>query len=122
MANKQSNSQNHQELQAMSQGINRLSNIVEQMLILGRTQPEQWQRQFSEQSLLAITQQVVSEQYDKIDGKNQTISLEGDDFVINGDEFTLTTLIANLLSNAIKYTPNNGQITVSYTHLRAHET
>ncbi|GAA67967.1 ATP-binding protein [Pseudoalteromonas sp. BSi20429] len=112
LASKQSNSQNHQELQAMSQGINRLSNIVEQMLILGRTQPEQWQRQFSEQSLLTITQQVVSEQYDKIDEKNQTISLEGDDFVINGDEFTLTTLIANLLSNAIKYTPNNGQIII----------
>ncbi|MBH0033086.1 sensor histidine kinase N-terminal domain-containing protein [Pseudoalteromonas sp. NZS71_1] len=112
LASKQSNSQNHQELQAMSQGINRLSNIVEQMLILGRTQPEQWQRQFSEQSLLAITQQAVSEQYDKIDEKNQTISLEGDDFVINGDEFTLTTLIANLLSNAIKYTPNNGQIII----------
>jgi len=112
LASKQSNSQNHQELQAMSQGINRLNNIVEQMLILGRTQPEQWQRQFSEQSLLTITQQVVSEQYDKIDEKNQTISLEGDDFVINGDEFTLTTLIANLLSNAIKYTPNNGQIII----------
>ncbi|MBH0028934.1 sensor histidine kinase N-terminal domain-containing protein [Pseudoalteromonas sp. SWN29] len=112
LANKQSNSQNHQELQAMSQGINRLSNIVEQMLILGRTQPEQWQKQFSEQSLLTITQQVVSEQYDKIDEKNQTISLEGDDFIINGDEFTLTTLIANLLSNAIKYTPNNGQIII----------
>ena len=112
LANKQSNLQGHQELQAMSQGINRLSNIVEQMLILGRTQPEQWQRQFSEQSLLTITQQVVSEQYDKIDEKNQTISLEGDDFIINGDEFTLTTLIANLLSNAIKYTPNNGQIII----------
>ncbi|MEH6817522.1 MAG: ATP-binding protein, partial [Pseudoalteromonas distincta] len=112
LASKQSNSQNHQELQAMSQGINRLSNIVEQMLILGRTQPEQWQRQFSEQSLLTITQQAVSEQYDKIDEKNQTISLEGDDFIINGDEFTLTTLIANLLSNAIKYTPNNGQIII----------
>lgn len=67
LANKQSNSQNNQELKAMSQGINRLSNIVEQMLILGRTQPEQWQKQFSEQSLLTITQQAVSEQYDKID-------------------------------------------------------
>lgn len=112
LANKQSNSQNNQELKAMSQGINRLSNIVEQMLILGRTQPEQWQKQFSEQSLLTITQQAVSEQYDKIDEKNQTISLEGDDFVINGDEFTLTTLISNLLSNAIKYTPNDGQIII----------
>ncbi|MBB1371690.1 MULTISPECIES: ATP-binding protein [Pseudoalteromonas] len=112
LANKQSNSQNNQELKAMSQGINRLSNIVEQMLILGRTQPEQWQKQFSEQSLLTITQQAVSEQYDKIDEKNQTISLEGNDFVINGDEFTLTTLISNLLSNAIKYTPNDGQIII----------
>ena len=112
LANKQSNPQNDQEIQAMSQGINRLNNIVEQMLILGRTQPEQWQKQFSEHSLLAITQHAVSEQYNKIDEKSQTISLEGDDFVINGDKFTLTTLISNLLSNAIKYTPNNGQIII----------
>ena len=96
----------------MSQGINRLSNIVEQMLILGRTQPEQWQKQFSEQSLLTITQQAVSELYEKIDEKDQNISLEGDDFIINGDEFTLTTLISNLLSNAIKYTPTKGKITI----------
>lgn len=102
----------NQELQAMSQGLNRLSNIVEQMLILGRTQPEQWQKQFTEQSLLAITQNVVSDQYSRLDEKNQTISLEGDDFIINGDEFTLTTLISNLLSNAIKYTPKNGQIVI----------
>ncbi|AQP98700.1 two-component sensor histidine kinase [Pseudoalteromonas aliena] len=112
LANKQNMLQSNEELQAMSQGINRLSNIVEQMLILGRTQPEQWQKQFSEQSLLTITQQAVSEQYDKIDAKNQTISLEGEDFIINGDEFTLTTLISNLLSNAIKYTPDNGQIII----------
>jgi two-component system sensor histidine kinase QseC len=102
----------NQELQAMTQGINRLSNIVEQMLILGRTQPEQWQEQFSEQSLLTISQQAVSEQYEKIESKNHFISLEGNDFSINGDEFTLTTLISNLLSNAIKYTPQNGEIKI----------
>ena len=103
----------NQELQAMTQGINRLSNIVEQMLILGRTQPEQWQKQFKEQSLLAITQEGVSQLYEKIEAKNHTISLEGDDFIINGDEFTLVTLISNLLSNAIKYTPANGQIKIT---------
>ena len=103
----------NQELQAMTQGINRLSNIVEQMLILGRTQPEQWQKQFKEQSLLAITQEGVSQFYEKIEAKNHTISLEGDDFIINGDEFTLVTLISNLLSNAIKYAPANGQIKIT---------
>ena len=103
----------NQELQAMTQGINRLSNIVEQMLILGRTQPEQWQKQFKEQSLLAITQEGVSQLYEKIEAKNHSISLEGDDFIINGDEFTLVTLISNLLSNAIKYAPANGQIKIT---------
>jgi len=103
----------NQELQAMTQGINRLSNIVEQMLILGRTQPEQWQKQFKEQSLLAITQEGVSQLYEKIEAKNHTISLEGDDFIISGDEFTLVTLISNLLSNAIKYAPANGQIKIT---------
>ncbi|MFP3424204.1 ATP-binding protein [Pseudoalteromonas sp. SIMBA_162] len=103
----------NQELQAMTQGINRLSNIVEQMLILGRTQPEQWQKQFKEQSLLAITQEGVSHLYEKIEAKNHSISLEGDDFIINGDEFTLVTLISNLLSNAIKYAPANGQIKIT---------
>ena len=108
----------NQELQAMTQGINRLTNIVEQMLILGRTQPEQWQKQFKEQSLLGISQAVVSQLYDKLDAKNHSISLDGDDFIINGDEFTLVTLISNLLSNAIKYTPANGQIkiTLNQTH------
>lgn len=103
----------NQELQAMTQGINRLTNIVEQMLILGRTQPEQWQKQFKEQSLLAITQEVVSQLYEKIVVKNHSISLEGDDFTINGDEFTLVTLISNLLNNAVKYTPANGQIKIT---------
>ncbi|WP_036933722.1 histidine kinase dimerization/phospho-acceptor domain-containing protein, partial [Pseudoalteromonas sp. BSi20439] len=108
----------NQELQAMTQGINRLTNIVEQMLILGRTQPEQWQKQFKEQSLLGISQAVVSQLYDKLAAKNHSISLDGDDFIINGDEFTLVTLISNLLSNAIKYTPANGQIkiTLNQTH------
>ncbi|MCK8121042.1 ATP-binding protein [Pseudoalteromonas sp. 2CM32C] len=112
----------NQELQAMTQGINRLSNIVEQMLILGRTQPEQWQKQFKEQSLLAITQEGVSQLYEKIEAKNHTISLEGDDFIINGDEFTLVTLISNLLSNAIKYAPANGQIKITLKQMHKQRT
>eukprot|EP01093_Parvamoeba_rugata_P009452 TRINITY_DN2619_c0_g2_i1.p1 TRINITY_DN2619_c0_g2~~TRINITY_DN2619_c0_g2_i1.p1 ORF type:complete len:387 (+),score=76.90 TRINITY_DN2619_c0_g2_i1:56-1162(+) len=100
------------ELQAMAKGIDKLSNIVEQMLILGRTYPEQWQAQFNPQSVLQVSQQVVAQLYDQIDNKGHTISLEGEDFIIAGDEFTLTTLFSNLLSNAIKYTPANGHIMI----------
>jgi len=100
------------ELKAMSQGLDKLSNIVEQMLILGRTCPEQWHANFNPISVLEISQQVVAQLYEKIERKGHTISLEGDDFIIAGDGFTLTTLFSNLLSNAIKYTPAGGQIII----------
>ena len=83
------------------------------MLILGRTYPEQWQAQFSPVSVLEISQQVVAQLYDRIDEKEHTISIDGDDFIIAGDEFTLVTLFGNLLSNAIKYTPAAGEICIT---------
>ena len=76
----------------MEKGVDKLSNIVEQMLILGRTYPEQWQAQFSPVSVLEVSQQVVAQLYDRIDEKEHTISIDGDDFIIAGDEFTLITL------------------------------
>ncbi|MGR3979493.1 ATP-binding protein [Pseudoalteromonas sp. 1181_04] len=100
------------ELDAMAQGIDKLSNIVEQMLILGRTYPEQWQAQFSPISVLEVSQQVVAQLYERLDAKQHMISIEGDDYVINGDQFTLATLFSNLLSNAIKYTPSGGNIVI----------
>lgn len=104
---------NSLELDAMAQGIDKLSNIVKQMLILGRTYPEQWQAQFSPISVLEISQQVVAQLYERLDEKQHTISIEGDDYVINGDQFTLASLFSNLLSNAIKYTPSGGNIVIS---------
>ncbi|WP_062567796.1 ATP-binding protein [Pseudoalteromonas arabiensis] len=101
------------ELNAMEKGVDKLSNIVEQMLILGRTYPEQWQAQFSPVSVLEISQHVVAQLYDRIDEKEHSISIDGDDFVIAGDEFTLVTLFGNLLSNAIKYTPAVGEIGIT---------
>ncbi|WP_394190408.1 ATP-binding protein [Pseudoalteromonas atlantica] len=103
---------NSLELDAMAQGIDKLSNIVEQMLILGRTYPEQWQAQFSPISVLEISQQVVAQLYERLDAKQHMISIEGDDYVINGDQFTLATLFSNLLTNAIKYTPSGGNIVI----------
>ncbi len=108
---------NSLELDAMAKGIDKLSNIVEQMLILGRTYPEQWQAQFSPISVLEISQQVVAQLYERLDEKQHTISIEGDDYVINGDQFTLATLFSNLLSNAIKYTPSGGNIVIRLNNI-----
>ncbi|MFC0118438.1 ATP-binding protein [Pseudoalteromonas xiamenensis] len=97
-------------IKAMELGIAQLNHIVEQMLTLARTEPDSWQNQFSAKDLLSVTQQIVADNYAKIDAKNHQISLQGDSVTIQGCDFTLNTLLGNLLSNAVKYTPQGGEI------------
>ncbi|MEJ6472876.1 sensor histidine kinase [Pseudoalteromonas piscicida] len=103
----------HPSASAMSQGLEQLNHVVEQMLTLARTEPELWHKQFSEQDLVALTQHLIANFYPRIEQKSQNISLDAEEATLTGCEFTLTTLFSNLIGNAIKYTPDNGEIEVS---------
>ena len=104
----------HASIRAMQQGLAQLNHVVEQMLTLARTEPELWHKQFSSQELVALTQTLIANHYDKVAAKNLHISLEApQQLTLMGCQFTLTTLLSNLLSNAIKYTPTDGEIRVS---------
>ncbi|CCQ09247.1 sensor histidine kinase [Pseudoalteromonas luteoviolacea B = ATCC 29581] len=98
---------------ALEQGVAQLNHIVEQMLTLARTEPESWHAQFKPIDILSFTQNLVSDLYEKIESKGQTIELDGKECVIFGCEFTLKTLLGNLLSNAIKYTPKGGVLALT---------
>lgn len=88
----------------------RMIHVVNQILLLSRTNPEFFSRSMEQVDVYAIAQTVISECYSQIDAKEQHIELLGKAVVIEGNEFALHTLIQNLLANANKYTPAEGNI------------
>ena len=98
------------ELEATTE---RLAHIVEQILALYRSSPDQYNASLVPIDLSALTQEVLADGYAAVDQKHQSLEFAGAACVITGDRFALITLLQNLLSNASKYTPPHGQIMVA---------
>lgn len=91
----------------------RLEHIVEQILDLYRSSPDQYNASFTPVEIAALAREVMAEEYEHFDRKGQQLEFQGQPCTILGDRFALKTLLRNLLSNANKYTPRGGQIRVS---------
>ena len=106
----------YQELQ---QGIDRMQHLIEQLLSLYRSSPEQFSVNRKPLDLLSLAQDVVARLYPEFEKKNQQVSLESDTeldccpFIIDGEPFAIETLLTNLLINASRYTPRDGQVVVA---------
>ena len=96
--------------QQLQQGVERMQHLIEQLLSLYRTTPDQFAANCTKLNLLALTQECVARLYPLVEQKQQTLELEGDTCFINGDRFALETLVANLLTNASRYTQAGGRI------------
>ena len=101
-----------ENLAALDAGIDRMSHIVEQILLLNRTHPDQFKRSFTPLTLTPLVQDVVSDLYPLILEKDHEISFVGDEISMRADSFTFKTLLHNLVGNAIKYTPDKGKISI----------
>jgi two-component system sensor histidine kinase QseC len=110
LASKQHHSAN---MAYLNQGVERMSHVVDQILILHRTNPEQYQASFTELDLSALCRTVISSIYPQIASKQQEIELVGQVETLQGDEFALSILLQNLLSNASKYSPEQSHIRLS---------
>lgn len=98
--------------------IQRTSHLIEQMLLLYRTVPDQYVNKFQRINLYTLVQNQIIELYSRFSDKDQIIELQGEElergtFDIVADTFSLNVLLKNLLDNANKYTPEGGNILLS---------
>jgi two-component system sensor histidine kinase QseC len=103
------------DLEPLKLGVERMSHVVEQILLLNRTNPDHFSAKFANLELYSLVQGVIAGIYPQIEANDQSIELDGNPVVIEGDSFSLTSLVHNLISNASKYSPENGSIRVSLT-------
>jgi len=105
--------EDNESYQLLNLSIQRMSHMIEQMLILYRTVPEQYVDNFERVDVYALVQNQIIEQYQCFSDKEQLIELDGESFEITADVFSINILLKNLLDNASKYTPVGGNILVS---------
>ena len=98
----------------LNEGIERMQHLIEQLLSLYRSTPEQFAVHRMPLDLSALAQDVIARLYPEFERKKQAISLEGgeEEHIVFGDRFALETLLSNLLTNASRYTPDEGQVVV----------
>ncbi|MEP1446464.1 MAG: ATP-binding protein [Paraglaciecola sp.] len=111
------NDPSNTNMQYLQLGIERMSHVVEQILLLNRTNPEQYQGQFEYFDPASLCQTVITSLFPQIEAKKQEIELLGKVAKINGDEFSLGILLQNLISNASKYSPEGSLIRVTLKSL-----
>jgi two-component system, OmpR family, sensor histidine kinase QseC len=93
-------------------GIERMSHLVDQILMLNRVAPDQFMGRFEPLSLCAAVRRCIAEQSDALQQKALDIELIGNEATVHGDAYALDSLLSNLIGNAIKYTPPGGRIRV----------
>ncbi len=100
-------------LLAISQGVERASHLVDQLLGLARldSQAIQATQKITRLNLHELCIEQITEIYPLANNKNQTLSFQGDENVfIEGYVYPLQAMLRNLLSNAVAYTPEEGEI------------
>jgi len=101
------------DIRAVEQNLDRMGHIIEQLLMLYRASSEQIKSQFQEIQIKRLCQEVITDLYPLIQARQQQISLEGDEVVLNAHPYALSALIKNIVDNASKYSPRGATIEVS---------
>ncbi|NQZ08335.1 MAG: sensor histidine kinase N-terminal domain-containing protein [Algicola sp.] len=100
----------HEDIALFDAGVERMSHVIDQILALYKTSPEQFDASLEPTDLYALCQNSIAQLYPQIDAKDQHIELHGQRSIINAQPFSIATLLQNLVSNASKYTPDQGEI------------
>ena len=110
---------NHPEnlIKPLTVSVDRMGHVIDQILHLNRTNPEQINQSKQPIKLQTLLQAVIGDLYQDIANKQQTITLTSEELLLMGDELSLHLMLSNLISNANKYTPQQGEIKVSTKYI-----
>ncbi len=99
----------------VTQGVDRCSHVVTQLLTLSRLNQEDSLNDWHELDLYKLTKEILTYIVPVAFEKNIDIELLAPppSSTVHGNETTLGILIRNVVDNAIRYTPNNGEIKVA---------
>lgn len=98
---------------ALQQGVARMSQLIEQIMLLNRTNPEHFKAKLQQIDVTALCREIIGELYPQILSRQQQIELDTPDgLMVAADAFALRVLLINIIGNASKYTPPEGQIKV----------
>lgn len=102
-----------EQINELQRNIERMAHVTEQIIALYRFSPEYFHEKMQITNIENIIQQSIANVYKDINQADQNISMEGDGFTLNGDEFSLMTLFENLIRNANKYSGKGAEIKVT---------
>lgn len=97
--------------------VDRLNNLVSQLLLLARFENQKQNIKHEEVSLNAIILDELSRYSDKIKNKGITVKHHfSEDYIIKSDNYLISIVIGNLISNALKYSNENGEINIDLSN------
>lgn len=112
----QNSEEQEHALNKATEGIDRASHMVQQLLSLARLEPIDMLSEVSSIDLCQLTRNLLGELDMEAHRKNIELSLdECGPVIIQGNKAAIEIMIRNLLSNAIRYTPDNGQVSAGIT-------
>lgn len=94
--------------------VDRLNNLVSELLLLARFENQKQNIQLDEISLNAIILDELSRYSDKIKTKQILVKHQFEnDYIIKSDQYLMSIIFGNLISNALKYSKQNGEIIIN---------
>ena len=94
--------------------IDRMSVLVEQLLLLARFESGKETLKYSKLNILDLVHDVVSRLEEQVNKKGLSFDISiSSALVLNSDAFMLGQIIENILTNAVKFSSDNGTIHIS---------
>ena len=94
--------------------VNRMDNIIREMLELSRLESDKFQIQFEDVSLGEVAAEIIKRYSQVCNEKNIAIYLEGD-ALVKADRSLIARVIDNFFINALDNTPQGGEIRIRIT-------